>query len=221
MFCSNCGAQISDQSKFCPSCGQPIQQQSQQPQPAQASYGQQPYQQQAYQQPYQQSYAQPSYSPASHAPGAPVAPLPMNWHKFLVYFGLWAGAVYNLISGILALTGKHYGSDSKLVYFVIPSLKTPDVIFGIAVLAMAVMGVITAINLLSYKALGPKLVCILYLVGGCITLIYVIWVAIILSDYDASLGNMIATTIVSLVVDVLMFIANKVYYGKRASMFVR
>ena len=212
MFCSNCGAQVSDQAKFCSSCGQPIQQQSQQPQPAQASYGQQSY---------QQSYAQPSYSPASHAPVAPLAPLPMNWHKFLVYFGLWAGAVYNLLAGILVLTGKHYGSDSKLIYYFIPSLKTPDVIFGIAVLAMAVMGVITAINLLSYKALGPKLLCIFYLVGGCITLIYIIWASSILSDYGASVGSVIASAIVGLVIDVLMFIANKVYYGKRASMFVR
>lgn len=144
----------------------------------------------------------------------------MKWHNFLVYFALWFGALYNLFVGIRAVTGSQYGSDSKFVYRVIPSLKAPDMIFGIAVIFMAVMGVVTAINLLSYKAAGPKLVCILYLVGGCITLIYVIWVAIILSDYDASLGNMIATTIVSLVVDVLMFIANKVYYGKRASMFV-
>lgn len=211
MFCSNCGAQVSDQAKFCSSCGQPIQQQSQQPQPAQASYGQQSY---------QQSYAQPSYSPASHAPVAPLAPLPMNWHKFLVYFALWAGALYNLFVGIRAVTGSQYGSASKYIYRYVPALKAPDKIFGIAVLAMAVMGVITAINLLSYKALGPKLVCNLYLVGGCITLIYVIWASSILSDYGASVEDVITSAIVSLVIDVLMFIANKVYYGKRASMFV-
>ncbi len=32
MFCSSCGAQISDKSAFCPSCGKPVQQQSAQPQ---------------------------------------------------------------------------------------------------------------------------------------------------------------------------------------------
>lgn len=32
MFCSRCGAQISDKSAFCPSCGKPVQQQSAQPQ---------------------------------------------------------------------------------------------------------------------------------------------------------------------------------------------
>lgn len=32
IFCSSCGAQISDKSAFCPSCGKPVQQQSAQPQ---------------------------------------------------------------------------------------------------------------------------------------------------------------------------------------------
>ncbi len=62
-FCTNCGAQNDEGSKFCNSCGAPLQfGQPVQPQaqPAQQEYQQQVYQQQEYQQPvYQQPQAQP------------------------------------------------------------------------------------------------------------------------------------------------------------------
>ena len=62
-FCTNCGAQNDEGSKFCNSCGAPLQfGQPVQPQaqPAQQEYQQQVYQQQVYQQPvYQQPQVQP------------------------------------------------------------------------------------------------------------------------------------------------------------------
>lgn len=58
-FCTNCGAQIQPNSRFCVSCGTPVAQQPQQPrQPAQPQY-QQPAQPQ-YQQPAQPQYQQPA-----------------------------------------------------------------------------------------------------------------------------------------------------------------
>ena len=111
MFCRNCGAQIQDGSVNCPYCG--AQQYNQQPY-------QQPYQQN-YQQPYQQNYQQPYQQPYQQS--GIQNTLPMNWHKFLVYFGLWAGAVLNLINGFLLLTGSHYGDEKELVYYFFPKLK--------------------------------------------------------------------------------------------------
>ncbi|MDR1891994.1 MAG: zinc ribbon domain-containing protein, partial [Oscillospiraceae bacterium] len=74
-FCGNCGTQVQDGIKFCPSCGkevaatpaQPQQQvqQQQYQQPVQQQY-QQPVQQQ-YQQPVQQQYQQPGQAPGSDA----------------------------------------------------------------------------------------------------------------------------------------------------------
>lgn len=66
MFCRNCGAQIPDDSRFCPTCGTPIAaapapQGFAQPQMSQPVY-QQPMQQPVYQQPvYQQPMQQPVY----------------------------------------------------------------------------------------------------------------------------------------------------------------
>ena len=136
MFCNNCGAQIPDGSPFCPSCGaqqaQQAQQQAyqQQPQGYQQPYQQQGYQQQAYQQPYQQQayqqqgYQQPYGQQAYQQPyGQQIPQQGMKWHKFLVYFALWANAILNVIMGILSLTGAKYGAYKDLVYDYLPQMK--------------------------------------------------------------------------------------------------
>lgn len=65
MNCSNCQAQIPENSKVCPYCGTPVEAQSAPQQPA--------YQQPAYQQPaYQPVPTQPAYQPVSTQP-APTA----------------------------------------------------------------------------------------------------------------------------------------------------
>ena len=60
----------------------------------------------------------------------------MGWHKFLIYFGLWAGAIINAIFGINYITGITYqseGLDSTQIdnlYRNIDGLKAADVIYG-------------------------------------------------------------------------------------------
>lgn len=58
MFCPHCGNQISDSTKFCPSCGAAVAQNSGAANAQQNTYQQQTYQQQnTYQQSYQQAPA--------------------------------------------------------------------------------------------------------------------------------------------------------------------
>ena len=61
-YCSNCGAQLGDEAKFCPRCGLKVPE----VQRPQEPYRQQP--QQSYQQPPQQSYQQPPQEPVSSPP---------------------------------------------------------------------------------------------------------------------------------------------------------
>ena len=230
MFCNNCGAQIPDNASFCPACGAGMSQQPQQgyqayQQPQQQAYQQpqqqayqQPYQQQGYQQPYQQqAYAQPGYQ------AYPQQAMPkqgMKWHKFLVYFALWASALINLIMGIVTLTGAQYGSYRDLVYAMLPGMKAPDLIYGLLLIVTAVFALITVLSLLKFKANGPKLLFLLYALVAVVTVIYVVWSCIVLSKYDADLSDVITRTVASLITSVVMIIVNKIYYGKRAHLFV-
>ena len=177
------------------------------------------YQQQNYQQPYgQQGYQQPYRQSSLQNAG-----LPMNWHKFLVYFGLWAGAAFNLLSAILTLTGAQYGEYSELVYAFIPGLKIADVVYGIVLIGIAVLGFITAFQLLKLKRGAPKLLTLLFILSAVASLLYVAAEVIILLNYGADLSDMVstmATTLSSLGISVFMIIANSIYYKKRAHLFV-
>lgn len=226
MFCRYCGAQLPEGAAFCAYCGQPVaqpqQQQQQQQQVYQQPQTQQPYQQQYQQQPYQQqqSFQQPYQQAYRSADGQFVPQQGMKWHKFLVYFSLWANALISLIYGITALTGAQYGEYRDLVYTFIPGMKAPDMVYGLLLLCLAILAVVTALSLLKFKAKGPKLLTFLYLWGVVCSLFYLIWAISVLSRYDADTGDVIARAVPSLIVSLIMVAVNKVYYSKRAHLFV-
>ena len=208
MFCQNCGAQIPDGSVFCANCGFQLQQ-------GQQMYYQQsqPYQQTGYQ---QTGYQQPAYGQYAQ----PVQEQGMKWHKFLVYFSLWAGAVFTFISGIQYMTGAQYEGKKDLVYQVIPGMKAPDILYGLFCIAAGILAIVTAVSLLKYKAVGPKLLTLTYVVGTAGSLIYVIAAASVLSKYNADLSSIYTSASTSLVVSIVMIIVNSIYYKKRAHLFV-
>ena len=69
----------------------------------------------------------------------------MKWYKFVIYFQLFAAAVFNVGAGIIFFTGSHYGLDSfelKLFYGVLSNLKTLDICMGIVSIFLAVFAII-------------------------------------------------------------------------------
>ncbi len=210
MYCRNCGAQIPDDAAFCANCGFQLKQEQQTTQ--QPSYQQS---EPTYQQP-DSTYQQPTYSQYTQ----PVQQQGMKWHKFLVYFSLWLGALANFGNGIKCMTGMHYGESKDLVYRVIPELKTPDLLFGLCCIAVGILGICTAVNLLKYKALGPKLLNWTYIFGASSSLIYCIVTSSILSKYHADLSSIYTSAGSGLIVAVVMVIVNSNYYKKRAHLFV-
>ena len=223
MFCPNCGAMLDDNAKFCTSCGsqlaaQPVQQTYQQPQQTyqqpqqtyqqpQQTYQQpqQTYQQpqQTYQQPQQtyqqQSYQQTPYQAQTYQQTAqPVQQeMPMKWHKFLCYFGLWLGAVLNLFSGILLLVAGNGNALTK--------------IYGIILVAIAVFDVYVAINMIKMKKGAPKKLILLYAVNLVVGLVF----TLLLSSNGSS-----SSSFGSLAGSALMVFANLTYYKKREHLFV-
>lgn len=240
MFCSNCGAQIPDGSAFCVNCGFRLgtAQPSDYQQPAGQTYQtnpayqqpQQPeYWQTDYQQPQQPTYGQTAYGQPAYGQTAyrqpqqyyqPVQEQGMKWHKFLVYFSLWAGAIYNFVNGIKFMTGAQYEGKKDLVYAVIPNLKAPDIFFGFICVVVGIMAAVTAVSLLKYKASGPKLLTTTYIVGVAGSLIYVIMASSVLSKYNVDLSSVYSSASVNIIVSVAMIIVNSIYYKKRAHLFV-
>ena len=144
--------------------------------------------------------------------------MPMKWHKFLIYFSLWAGAVINVSTAVGLLTGSIYGSsgaDAEMIYRFYDGLKTVDVLMGLASIALAVMLIVTRFSLAGYKKNGPKLLTIAYALNIAIALIYPL---IASSVTNLGFGDLLNPS--SLASSAAMLFVNKNYYAKRAHLFV-
>lgn len=219
MFCSNCGNQLADGSKFCPFCGAQLAQPQQQAAPAQPSYPQEQSQPQyGYSQP-QDPYA---YSPVTYQTPVKADPLNdprgMKWFKFIIYFQLFASAVISVITAITMFTGAHYQGQADRVYSYFPGLKGLDVFYAIALLALAAFAIITRQNLAKFRKNGPKFYFIMIIAGIVVALIYSIAGSSIL---HVSLGEVMdASSVSSLVVNIALLIINIIYFKKREDLFV-
>ena len=192
--CTNCNKEYDDSTAFCPGCGgvlTPI-----------ASPGMNN----------QNSYQQPNYQQAD-------AQLPMKWWKFLVYFALFASAVVSILNGIAYMTGSQYGGYGSLVYeFYGSSLKVLDVIYGLICICIAIWAILTRQSLYGFKQNGPKMLLILYVLNPVVTILYIVLATVVTGISTGDLVN--ASASVSVVVPIIMVIVNKIYFDKRASMFV-
>lgn len=209
MFCPNCGTQCPDDTKFCPNCGSSVAN-NQPTENTQQNFGQPNYTQPNYTQP--NNYAQPyNYT----QPQMYNVQFEMKWFKFLIYFGLFAGAVLNCLSAILQITGAVYEGSAEVVYIFFPELKFFDIFYTILLLALAVLQIFTRFQLSGFKKNGPKLILIVYSAAAVISLLYGIVASVILHEF---LFN--ASMIISIIVPVVMVVLNKIYFDKRKDMFV-
>lgn len=218
MFCNYCGTRNPDGAKFCSNCGAPLNN-TQQADPA------------ANRPPYgtYQNQQDPAVNQRGSAVNRPVMGLSMGWHKFLVYFALWAGAILNFYYAVTAFTGLQYTYDgeniSELVYETFNGLKAVDICYGVLVLALAGFGIYTAYSMLTFKRGAPRLLTTLYITSGVISVVYSLTVMAIISNtrgVNASTINsgILKTLVGTLVVSLVFLIINTIYYRNRAHLFV-
>ena len=148
--------------------------------------------------------------------------MPMKWHKFLIYFGLWLGAIGGIGNGIMMLTGAHYtqqGGSPEMVYSRFPGLKTVDVLFAIIYIGVAIWAIYTRFQLAGYKAGAPGKLLALYIMSFAMGIIYAIVGASVIHVSVSTVlsGSSIIGSIVGTIVAVVI---NNIYYGKRAHLFV-
>lgn len=164
--------------------------------------------------------AQTEFTSFSRVEPQTTVELPMKWHKFLVYFALWAGAAVNLFNGITTMSGGHYEGYTSMVYAVFPSLKTLDTICGLLMIGLAALGAYAAYSLLKFNVGAPQKLMYLYIAAAAVEVIYCIGAISILSGYADTSSILTPQVIGSVVASVAMIFVNKAYYEKREHLFV-
>ena len=211
MYCSHCGQQMEKTDKFCPNCGAPAEQEEQpQTEPVFQTF-------QANSEPASQP-AQPRTEPWGQP--AQAKQHPMKWFKFLIYFLTFATALTLLIDGIGLLTGMTYGGDAGVVYAFFPGLFYLDLLIGLVSLAMAAFWIYVRFRLAKFRADGPKLLIMVYVVSIVINLVYGIGATVLLSGSMGLQSSPMTAAVSSSCGAIIMIFANKAYFGKRAELFV-
>ena len=145
---------------------------------------------------------------------------PMKWHKFLMVI-LVLGSFFTIINGINTLLGSEYmgqGLTAEQVYNRFPGLKTADILYGLAMIALGVFQFVVRNHLNQFRSDGPGMLRAWYIATLIINLIYIFLVSSAvkvnaLNAFDSS-------TIGTLGASVFFLIVNSIYYYKRGELFV-
>ena len=148
----------------------------------------------------------------------------MGWHKFLIYFSLWVGAIGNILGGIVYLVGGQYmsvnpytgelTSYSSRIYDYYEGLQGIDIAMGIAFIATGIMFAIARNALANYKENALKLLMVAY--GNAIAdnVVYMIFISAIIGTEAIS-----SSFVISLIGSIVMTVVNYIYYKNREYMF--
>ena len=215
MYCRFCGTKIPDNVKFCPECGANLA-----PVPSAA--------------PEESAPAAPAvpeiptpfdptpYDPAPYSAdsfaSADVAAAPqrgMKWFKFIIYFQLWAGMLVNLVTAGKYFTGAYYEGNAEMVYRFFPALQPLDIVMGVVCLALAVYAVVVQRALAKFRAKGPMMYYLMYIVNTAVTVLYLIIGSIIIgqSAFTAEVAG-------SIIGSIVMLFVNIPYFNNRKHLFV-
>ena len=144
---------------------------------------------------------------------------PMKWYKFIIYVQLFATAAVNALSGIVALTGQIYDEE---IYFRVSGLRFVDLLYGIALLAVAVYAIAVRKQLKNFHRNGPAAYIKLLIAICAVGIVYSVLANVLIMStslrqyYQPDYSSVIS----SLVTTVFWVIVNKNYFGKRAHLFV-
>ena len=155
-------------------------------------------------------------------------PAPVNyslkWHKFLIYFALWAGALICIATAGRVMSGQIYvdNGDMSIVdtlYRMYPALKGMGIVFGALYILQAIFMIYTRFQLAKFKAGAPKKLLLVYAIN--LVLGFGLYIALS-SITHVSLGEFVSgSDFVSMFAGpIVIIIANKIYYDKRAELFV-
>ena len=146
-YCSRCGAQVSG--AYCSNCGAKIEQTTASVGRSHSSYLEEP------------TFKLPEEHGATGKNMQTAKPdtsqYKLGWHKFLIYFFLWAEGIVGISNGVqeLQLAG-YYGIFG---------------LFGLINIALGVFAIVVRFRLAGFKKNSPKLVTLLNVIYACLNLV--------------------------------------------------
>lgn len=182
------------------------------------------------------------FTPADTAEVSIESSYSMKWYKVLKVI-LWFGIISNVISAFTYFTGSTYQGFEDELYEMLPSLKTLDMFEGVLCIAMTVFTFIVWRALHNYKANGPKMLTVMYIINIASYAIYMFAFSSILGgaetttiygdtyiqgmyqyqeylDLTVLQSASVAPTIMQIIGGIVMIIANRTYFKNRADLFV-
>lgn len=210
MYCRFCGTKIPDNVKFCPECGANLA-----PVPSAAPEESAPAAPAAPEIPTPYDPAPNSADPFASADVAAAPQRGMKWFKFIIYFQLWAGMLVNLVTAGKYFTGAYYEGNAEMVYRFFPALQPLDIVMGVVCLALAVYAVVVQRALAKFRAKGPMMYYLMYIVNTAVTVLYLIIGSIIIgqSAFTAEVAG-------SIIGSLVMIFINIPYFNNRKHLFV-
>lgn len=215
MYCRFCGTKIPDNVKFCPECGANLA-----PVPSAAPEESAPAAPAAPEIP--TPFDPTPYDPAPYSAdsfaSADVAAAPqrgMKWFKFIIYFQLWASMLVYLVTAGKYFTGAYYEGSAEMVYDFFPALQPLDIVMGVFCLALAVYAVVVQRALAKFRAKGPMMYYLTYIVSTAGTALYLLIGSIILGQ-----SAFTAETAGSFLGALVMIFINIPYFNNRKHLFV-
>lgn len=130
--------------------------------------------------------------------------MPMKWHKFLIYFSLWAAGLINL--------------SNAGTYFSYASVYGVYAVCGAILAALAVFSIVVRFALARFKAKGPKMLVAMNILTASTGIVFPLLVSV-QTGYPV-IEMLDATTISQIAVGLAMAAFHNAYYGTRAHMFV-
>lgn len=156
-------------------------------------------------------------TPPPLPPGQNYAPYSMPgmaWFKFIIYFQLFAFAIFNVLYAIRCLSGTLlYGK----VYAAYPAMSILDKLMGIVSLGLAVFGIIVRMRLAKYRQNGPSSYLGLLVANFVTSLLYEIATNVIL--YPAGFSDL-GQTLISAAGPLILIFINAAYFKKRMYLFI-
>ena len=174
-------------------------------------------QQPQYQQQHQQQQT-PKEESKSQTPMQGTGAYGMKWYNFIVKFALFAAFALNAINGISFFFGLQYGSNGSLIYNVYPNLRLLDIFYGLSMIALSIMCLITRQALYCYKKKGPTLLLTLQLLNVVISIAYLSIFSSILETSIKEINSQ-SNLSISIIGTIILAIICHFYFKKRKDMF--
>ena len=146
---------------------------------------------------------------------------PLKWHKFLIYVALWLTALSCIIGGArIILLGLTEHADNPFLQH--PAIKTLNVVYGVIFIAYAVYNIYVRYQLARFRKDAPKKLLLTYVLYPVLEEAYGP-IALLVIGAPASVifnARTVGRIIGAVIGTAILYIPTKIYYNKRAALFI-